>query len=76
MAVKDNICTRDMPTTCGSRILESFASPYNASVVEDLQKSGAVLAGKTNMDEFGMGCVNKSFPKRCFIVLMRIGQIR
>ncbi|PGH23010.1 aspartyl/glutamyl-tRNA(Asn/Gln) amidotransferase, A subunit [Polytolypa hystricis UAMH7299] len=55
VAVKDNICTRDMPTTCASRILDTFTSPYNASVVEYLEEAGAIVAGKTNLDEFGMG---------------------
>ncbi|PGH02667.1 glutamyl-tRNA(Gln) amidotransferase subunit A, mitochondrial [Blastomyces parvus] len=55
VAIKDNICTRDMPTTCASRILETYTSPFNATVVESLEKAGAILAGKTNLDEFGMG---------------------
>ncbi|KLJ07734.1 aspartyl-tRNA(Asn)/glutamyl-tRNA (Gln) amidotransferase subunit A [Blastomyces silverae] len=55
VAIKDNICTRDMPTTCASRILETYSSPFNATVVESLEKAGAILAGKTNLDEFGMG---------------------
>ncbi|EEH03437.1 glutamyl-tRNA amidotransferase subunit A [Histoplasma capsulatum G186AR] len=55
VAIKDNICTRDMPTTCASRILDTYTSPFNATVVESLEKSGAIIAGKTNLDEFGMG---------------------
>ncbi|GAD95785.1 glutamyl-tRNA amidotransferase, A subunit [Paecilomyces variotii No. 5] len=55
VAVKDNICTRDLPTTCASGILEKFNSPFNATVVEKLGSAGAVVAGKTNLDEFGMG---------------------
>ncbi|EAW17275.1 glutamyl-tRNA(Gln) amidotransferase subunit HER2 [Aspergillus fischeri NRRL 181] len=55
IAFKDNICTRDFPTTCASGILAKFASPFNATVVEQLSEAGAIVAGKTNLDEFGMG---------------------
>ena len=53
--VKDNIAVRSFHLTCGSRILKDFVSPYSATVVERLVKAGAVVAGKTNLDEFGMG---------------------
>lgn len=55
IAIKDNICTTFGYTTCGSRILANFCSPYNATVVEKLLAADAVIIGKTNMDEFAMG---------------------
>lgn len=55
VAVKDALCTLDQPTTCGSRILKTFQPPYDATVVERLRAAGAVLIGKTNLDEFAMG---------------------
>lgn len=55
VALKDNIVTRSMPTTAGSKILGSFASPYNAAVVDKLEEAGAIIIGKTNLDEFAMG---------------------
>jgi len=55
VAVKDNICTRLGTTTCASRILHNFRSPYDAHVVEKLLAAGAVIVGKTNLDEFAMG---------------------
>lgn len=55
VAIKDNFCVIGMPTTCGSKMLNSFTPPYNATIVDKLINAGAVLIGKTNMDEFGMG---------------------
>jgi aspartyl-tRNA(Asn)/glutamyl-tRNA(Gln) amidotransferase subunit A len=55
LAVKDVLCVQNMPCTCGSRILEGFVPPFNATVVEQLVKAGAIVLGKTNTDEFAMG---------------------
>jgi aspartyl-tRNA(Asn)/glutamyl-tRNA(Gln) amidotransferase subunit A len=55
IALKDNLCQRGVPTTCSSRILEGWRPPYSATVVERLNEAGAVLVGKTNLDEFAMG---------------------
>ena len=55
VAIKDNLCTRNLATTCSSRILEGWEPPYDATVVERLRSAGAVIIGKTNLDEFAVG---------------------
>jgi aspartyl-tRNA(Asn)/glutamyl-tRNA(Gln) amidotransferase subunit A len=55
VALKDNLCTRGIPTTCSSRILEGWRPPYTATVVDRLTAAGAIVLGKTNLDEFAMG---------------------
>ena len=60
VALKDNLCTKGVLTTCSSKILYNFVPTYTAQAVENLQKAGAVIIGKTNMDEFAMGSTTET----------------
>ena len=75
VAIKDNICTKELPTTCASRILENYVSPYAATVVDKLEDAGMIFVGKTNLDEFAMGSTTETsafHPTRNPVDLSRV----
>lgn len=69
VAVKDNICTAEMPSTAGSRVLEGYTPPYDATAVRKIKELGGIVVGKTNLDEFGMGSTTEGSAFQVFALL-------
>lgn len=67
VAIKDNICTAEMPSTAGSRVLEGYTPPYDATAVRKIKELGGIVVGKTNLDEFGMGSTTEASAYQVFL---------
>lgn len=67
VGVKDNICTSDMPSTGGSRVLEGYRPPFDATAVRKIKQQGGIVVGKTNLDEFGMGSTTEASAFQVYI---------
>lgn len=70
VGVKDNICTAEMPSTGGSRILEGYRPPFDATAVRKIKELGGIVVGKTNLDEFGMGSTTEGSAFQVFGLLV------
>lgn len=68
VAVKDNICTAGMPSTAGSRILDGYRPPFDATAVKKIKELGGIVIGKTNLDEFGMGSSTEASAFQVFVL--------
>lgn len=66
VGVKDNICTVDMPSTGGSRVLDGYRPPFDATAVRKIKELGGIVVGKTNLDEFGMGSTTEASAFQVF----------
>lgn len=71
VGVKDNICTVDMPSTAGSRVLENYRPPFDATAVKKVKSFDGIVVGKTNLDEFGMGSTTEASSFQVFVSLFR-----
>ncbi|KAL6203449.1 hypothetical protein ACLB2K_027149 [Fragaria x ananassa] len=69
----DNICTVEMPSTAGSRVLEGYTPPYDATAVRKIKELGGIVVGKINLDEFGMGSITEgyAFQSKAYEVLLK-----